>query len=156
MLLIDVCEALAAAGVRFAVAGGYAVALHGAVRGTVDVDIVLALDEPNYVAAEGALQSIGLRPRLPVSAREVFRFRREYIDNRNLVAWSFQDPNDPTRLVDIVLTFDAPQVPTEIIRLQGWSVPILTKAELIRMKEASGRPQDLEDVRALRSLGEPT
>lgn len=152
MLVIEVCDALASAGVRFAVTGGYAVALHGAVRGTVDLDVVLAHDEPTYVAAERALRSIGLVPRLPVSAEEVFRFRREYIENRNLVAWSFCDPNDPTRLVDVVLTFEQKRVPTKKVQLRGAIIPVLSRAALIRMKEASGRPQDLEDVAALRRL----
>ena len=39
--LSRVSKALDAAGVRYALVGGYAVALHGAVRGTVDIDIVL-------------------------------------------------------------------------------------------------------------------
>jgi hypothetical protein len=33
---------------------GYAVALHGAVMGAIDLDLVLALDRDNYRAAEAA------------------------------------------------------------------------------------------------------
>lgn len=152
MLILEVCDALGAAGVRFAVAGGYAVALHGAVRGTVDLDLVLSCDEASYVTAESTLASIGLVSRLPVSAREVFRFRREYIDNRNLIAWSFWDPNDPTRLVDLVLTFEGKRIPSKKVTFRGSTIPVLSKEALIRMKEASGRPQDLEDVAALRRI----
>lgn len=132
--------------------GGYGVALHGAVRGTVDLDLVLAYDEANYIAAASALESLGLRSRLPVLARDVFRFRREYVENRNLIAWSFVDERDPSRLVDIVLTFTEPEVPTTKKTVRGVRVPVLAKAALIEMKERSGRPQDLEDVRALKSI----
>lgn len=152
MLLLDVVRSLSDEGVRFAVAGGYAVALHGAVRGTVDLDLVLAAEESNYVAAERALEALGLSPRLPVTAREVFQFRQEYIAKRNLVAWSFCDPADPTRLVDIVITFGRRRIPTTFVTYQAVRIPVLSKAELIRMKEATGRPQDAEDVRALRRL----
>lgn len=152
MLLVEVVTALSAARVRFAVAGGYAVALHGAVRGTVDLDLVLALDEENYSAAEAALTGIGLSSRLPVSARDVFRFRREYVANRNLIAWSFYDARDPSRLVDIVITYEKRRLAVKRVHYRGTSIPLLSKRELIRMKEEAGRPQDLEDARALRSL----
>jgi len=95
MFLFRVCDALSAAGVPFAIAGGYAVALHGAVRGTVDVDLVIRLDESSFTRAEQALMTLGLQPRLPVTAAEVFRFREEYIRNRNLLAWSFVNPSNP-------------------------------------------------------------
>ena len=75
--------------VKYAVVGGYAVALHGAIRGTVDIDFVIQLDRSQFEAAEKALLSIGLQPRLPVTATDVFDFREEYIRNRNLIAWSF-------------------------------------------------------------------
>jgi len=152
VLILDVTRALDDAGVSFAVVGGYGVALHGAVRGTVDLDLVLAYDEANYIAAASALESLGLRSRLPVLARDVFRFRREYVENRNLIAWSFVDERDPSRLVDIVLTFTEPEVPTTKKTVRGVRVPVLAKAALIEMKERSGRPQDLEDVRALKSI----
>jgi len=152
MLLLDVCRALERASVRYAVAGGYAVALHGAVRGTVDLDIVLSHHEATYVKADAALRALGLVPRLPVAAKEVYNFRKEYVEHRSLVAWSFCDPGDPTRLVDVILTFDKSRISTKRVSYRGVSIPVLSKAELIRMKEASGRPQDLEDVRALRRL----
>ena len=40
-VLERICTALREAGVRYAVVGGYAVALHGAVRGTVDIDVAV-------------------------------------------------------------------------------------------------------------------
>ena len=78
MLLYRLTEAFQKRGVSFAVVGGMAVALHGAVRGTVDVDIILRLSQKNFEAAEKALKSMGLTPRLPVSAAEIFLFREEY------------------------------------------------------------------------------
>ena len=128
---------------EFAVAGGYAVALHGGVRGTIDLDLVVAHSEPSYVAAERALNGLGLRCHLPVGASEVFRFRQEYLDNRNLVAWSFVDPNDPTRLVDIVLTFARESLPTTPMSVAGETIPVLEKSALIAMKERAGRAQDM-------------
>lgn len=153
MLLFRLCDALDAAGVRHAIAGGYAVALHGAVRGTVDVDLVLCLREGDFVKAEQVLNGLGLRSRQPVSATEVFRFREEYIRNRNMLAWSFSNPSNPAEIVDILIAEDLSGRRTVKIRVQGRSLAVLSKKDLIEMKIRSGRPQDLEDVAALKRLG---
>jgi hypothetical protein len=118
----------------------------------VDIDLVIACNEKNYINAEKALFSIGLQPKLPVGAKEVFRFREEYIANRNLKAWSFYDPKDPTRLVDIIIVYKKKRLSTKNVTYQGINIAILSKGELIKMKRESGRPQDLEDIKALRKL----
>ena len=61
-----ICTALADAAVRYAVVGGHAVALHGAVRGTVDIDVALAWTRKSLADAETALTDLGLISRLPV------------------------------------------------------------------------------------------
>lgn len=149
MFIFEVVDALDKAGVRFAVAGGHAVALHGATRGTLDLDIVLAQSKENFAAAEKALASIGLTSRLPIDAAEVFAFRKEYIERRNLIAWNFLDAKDPSRLLDIVLTWDLKPAEVARMRAGGREIPVLAKSALIAMKKAAGRPQDLIDVEAL-------
>lgn len=144
--------ALASAGVRYAVVGGYAVALHGAVRGTVDVDFIVAWNARSLEAAAQALQSIGLVSRLPVSAAEVFRFRDEYIRNRNLIAWNFYNPKDLTEQVDIIITVDLKGKRVTTLQTPDGPVRVLSRRDLIAMKRASGRPQDLEDADALERL----
>ena len=152
MFLLEITKALAKENVQFAIAGGYAVALHGAVRGTIDVDLVLAFTEANYLGCEKALQAIGLVPKLPVTAQEVFQFRHEYITKRNLKAWSFYDPNNPTRLVDIVITFKKRKLTRKWVVVERQRIPILNKTDLIEMKRKAGRPQDVADVKALERL----
>ena len=152
MFLYAVVDAFRKAKVRFAIAGGYAVALHGAVRGTVDVDIVLRLSKRDFIAAEEALRGLGLIARLPISATQVFDFREEYIRNKNLVAWSFVNSGDPSQLVDIIITHDLTRLSTKNIKSGSRTLPVVAVADLIAMKKASGRPQDLEDVRALEEL----
>ena len=77
LILNKVCNALQEAGVRYAIVGGHAVALHGAVRGTVDIDIAIAWTRNMLERAESALTGIGLESRLPISAKDVFDFRDE-------------------------------------------------------------------------------
>ncbi len=152
MLLLRVAKALDRARVPYALVGGFAVALHGAVRGTVDVDIVIRLREADFRKTEKALNALGLQSRLPVTASEVFRFREEYIRNRNLVAWTFVNPSRPSEIVDVILTEDLAGMEIKKLTIEGQVVKVASIADLIRMKQGTGRPQDREDVKALRRL----
>ena len=152
MLLVRVATALDAAKVPYALVGGYAVALHGVVRGTVDIDLVLSFRLRHFSGADAAFRSIGLTPRLPVTAEEVFRFREEYVENRHLSAWTFVNEADPSEIVDVILTHDLAGLKTKRVLVQGRAIKIVAIDDLIRMKSEAGRPQDLEDVRALRTL----
>lgn len=152
LALTRICGALEQAGVRYAVVGGHAVALHGAVRGTVDIDIVLSWTQASLVNAERALTGIGLVSRLPIAADDILEFRDEYIQKRKLIAWNFYNPKDLSEQVDIVITYDLKGKRTKRIDLEDTSIRILSKADLIKMKRKSGRPQDKEDVMALERL----
>jgi len=147
-----VCSALTENSVRYALVGGYAVALHGAVRGTIDVDIALAWNLKSLQAAERALNGIALVSRLPITADDVFQFRDEYITNRNLIGWDFYNPDNLAEQVDIVINYDLKGRRRVTIDTVAGAVRILGLRDLIEMKKASGRPQDLEDVRALEKL----
>lgn len=152
MFLLRVTSALDEAGIAYALVGGCAVALHGAVRGTVDVDLVLRISRKQFVAFEKAMRSIGLVSRLPVTAAEVFQFRAEYIANRNLRAWSFVHPGTPSEIVDVIITHDLSSMKAQRIKVGKAWVRVLALSDLIRMKQEAGRPQDLADVAALQEL----
>ena len=140
------------AGVRYAVVGGHAVALHGAVRGTVDVDIALTWNKKALRITEQTLSDLGLVSRLPVSAEDVFLFRDEYIKNRNLIGWNFYNPDNLTEQVDVVINYDLKGKKLKRIETAASTINILNIRDLIKMKKASGRPQDIEDVKALEKL----
>ena len=152
MFIVRVIEALQRSKVPAAIVGGYAVALHGAVRGTVDLDLVLRLRRADFIAAEAAFRALGLVPRLPVTAAQVFDFRTEYIKNRNLVAWSFYNPVNPVESLDVIITHDLARMKVKKIAGGGGVLPVLALPDLIAMKRAAGRPQDLEDISALERL----
>ncbi len=104
------------------------------------------------MCCEAALVKAGLTPRLPVTAQDVFHFREEYINNRNMIAWSFYNPNNLLEIVDIIITEDAAAMKTVQKRAFGLSINVASIPELIAMKKKSARPQDLEDIKALETL----
>lgn len=152
MFIMKLAQALVQHDVNYALVGGFAVCLHGAIRGTVDIDLVIRLAEDEFLKAERAFLSLGLLPKLPVTAREVFQFRNEYIENRNLIAWSFYNPKNPLESVDVIITHDSNTFMVETFQAWGGQLKVASIPDLIAMKKVSGRPQDLADIEALERL----
>lgn len=153
MFILKVCAALEKAGVIYGIVGGYAVALHGVVRGTVDVDIAIQWNFKNLKKAEETLKSLGLVSLLPLDAHMIFQFREEYIKKRNLIAWNFYNPLNPTQQVDLLITYHLKSAKnTKQIKIGTDTLRILNLKDLVQMKLESGRPQDLEDAKALKII----
>lgn len=152
MFIKRVIQSLDKHKVHYALVGGYAVALHGVLRGTVDIDVAIGLQKGQFTAAEKAMVAIGLQSRLPVSAEDVFTFRDEYIRNRNLTAWSFYNSKNPLEVVNILITEDVRKLKTVEKKVDRLRIQVVSIADLIRMKTQSARPQDLEDIKSLEKL----
>lgn len=152
MFINKVCDALQKAKIPYAIVGGLAVALHGIPRGTFDIDFVIQWSLENLQKTENALKELGLVSKIPVNGKNVFDFREEYIKNRNLIAWNFYDPMNPIHDVDIIINYDLRGKTAKTIKMASGTVKILSRHDLIEMKRAAGRPQDLEDVKSLEKL----
>jgi hypothetical protein len=152
LLLEKVCKCLESNKIPYAIVGGFAVALHGAPRGTIDIDFIIRFEEACFVGVERALRSIGMESRLPVTGREVFQFRKEYIEKRNLIAWSFYNPRNPIEIIDIIITENLADCAVIEKKVAHSRVKVLSKKDLIKMKKKGGRPQDLVDVEVLERL----
>lgn len=87
--------------------------------------------------------------RLPVDAISIFKFRDEYIKNRNLLAWNFYNENDPAEQVDILINHDVSDFRSEKFRVGKLEFKVISKEDLIKMKKKSGRDKDLLDIKEL-------
>lgn len=152
MFILKICQALSDAKINYAIVGGYAVALHGAVRGTVDVDLLIQWQKQQLIAFEQCMSDLGLVSQLPIDAEQLFHFKDEYIKNRNLIAWNFYNPKDVTQQVDLIISTDLGTKTTTEKWVGNQVINILNKKDLINMKHQSGRPQDLEDIKSLKLL----
>ena len=94
-------KALNDTGVRYVVVGGLAVVLHGHARLTLDVGLVVDLDEEQARRAIGALVGMGLHPRVPVNPRDFAdrSVREGWIRDRGMQVFSMFDPSNPMRVV---------------------------------------------------------
>lgn len=123
--------------------------MHGAVRGTVDIDFIVNWTKKTLLRAEGVLNKSGLVSRLPIDANDVFEFRDEYINNRNLITWKFCHPLDLSKQVDIVISHDLKGMKIKSVTAGSTKIKILSIDNLIKMKSEAGREQDLADIKAL-------
>lgn len=157
MLFYQICDAFKQNKIPYAVVGGYALALHGIVRATIDIDFVLHLKLTDYEKAELCLKKLGLQSRIPVRAQDIIKMRKEYIKNRNLIAWSFVDFNNPTKQIDILINKDLKDIDIEYISFSGRKIPVASLKTLLKLKQEAGRPQDLVDIENIkRKLSEKT
>lgn len=138
--------------IAYAVAGALAASLHGVVRGSLDLDIVVKFEEENLQKIEECLEDLNYTSALPVSAAEMFNFHKSFIKKRNLLNWTFTNNNDTTKQVDIIITHDLKDMSYRKLKTKIGVVPLISKKDLINMKRAAARPQDLEDIKALEKL----
>ncbi len=153
-------QGLASVKARYIVVGGVAVVLHGHMRLTADVDLVLSLEPTNVNAALHALAKLGYRPRAPVDA---FAFadaatRKSWIEEKGMTVFSLWSPNHPTTDVDIFVQepFDFEDAFARALHVQLGEtiVTVASISDLIALKTVANRPKDQEDIRALRLIEE--
>ncbi|MCG9875521.1 MAG: hypothetical protein MH321_12130 [Leptospiraceae bacterium] len=152
MILARILPLFQDASIPYCVVGGYAVALHGAVRGTLDLDILTELTVDNFIRIEELLTSIGMKSLLPLNARNIFTNREQLINEKNLIAWNFIHLERKMDLLDILITEDIRNYKTVSVLSQWGDIPVIDLDGLIQLKSKTQRRQDLEDVQALTSL----
>jgi hypothetical protein len=145
-------------GVRYAVAGGVALVLHGVVRFTADLDLLVDLDRKNLERFLLVMQELGYRPRNPVHAADLLdpAKRQEWKREKSMQVFSFVDPAQPMSLIDVFLEepMPFPEISAAIVRMtaKGTTIPVVSVEHLKRLKRLAARPQDLADIEALESL----
>ncbi len=153
-----ILERLAERGGRFVVAGGLAVVLHGHPRLTVDLDLVVDLEPEAARRTVEALTSLGLRPLAPVDPLDFAdpSRRRAWIEEKGMRVFSFYDPHDPLRIVDLFVEppfdFEVLWSNARVMELGRVAVRVAAIPDLIRMKRQAGRAQDLDDIQRLAEI----
>jgi len=144
----DLLRAFNASAVKYLIIGGHALAVHLIPRMTKDLDLFIRSDEENAKAVFRALAQFGA----PLEGMSPADFSD---------GTTFQIGQEPER-IDILQRIDG------ITFDEAWSnriegaidgevrAPVISKEDLIRNKLASGRDQDLLDVKRLRAAEQAT
>ncbi|MDR9437539.1 MAG: nucleotidyl transferase AbiEii/AbiGii toxin family protein [Thiohalophilus sp.] len=151
-------KALNEADVQYVVVGGLATVLHGYARLTADIDLVINLDQKESEKALKVLLSIGLKSRLPVDPMQFAdeTIRESWINEKNMMVFSFYHPDNPMMAVDIFVRepfpFQGMKERAVLMDIGGESVPVCAINDLIAMKSNTGRAKDEEDIKYLQGL----
>jgi len=137
--VLRVCRLLNRHRVRYLLAGGVAANLHGSVRATRDVDILVPRDRRNMARLVLALGELpyGLARELDPD---------ELVGNPVTIVGD--DPRVDVLTVAWTVTFDAAYPRRVVRRIQGTRVPFLALSDLVASKQ-TGRATDLADIEVL-------
>jgi hypothetical protein len=140
---------LAAAGVDFLAIGGVAVAAQGYGRATKDLDIVYATNAANLERLGDVLVRLGARLR---GIRDDVPF---VPDARTLKHTSILTLDTPLGSIDLLVDpegsarYDEMRERALRVDLDGVTIRVVSVEDLLSMKRAAGRPQDIADIDAL-------
>lgn len=131
--------------VEFLLVGGYALAFHGAPRFTEDIDFMVLVSPGNADKLFAVLTEFGFGG--------AGITRDDFLESDQVI----QLGRAPHR-IDILtgisgVTWQEAWASRTQVDLDGLEIQVIGKAELIRNKQASGRPQDVADLARLRQSG---
>lgn len=137
-----VCAALNETGSKYLVIGGVACVLHGYVRATTDVDILIERTHHNAENVLAALAGVG------------FGFAREWTADEILKRPITVLGDDPA--IDIFTVawrtkYEDAEPRSSIVEVDGVDIPLIGLDDLIQTKQ-TGRPLDAADVEALEEI----
>jgi hypothetical protein len=149
----ELFAALARREVEYVTIGGIAVQAHGGQRLTQDLDIAIARSRSNVERLAGALLDLDARILGPEGRRS-----RSAPDAPLLASsdqWHLITTHGPLDVVTLPAhlgSFADMRARAHLVALGELSIPIAHRDDLIEMKRASGRPQDIADIELLESL----
>ncbi len=159
MKIAELLQSLSDEQIQYVLVGGLAVQLHGFLRATFDIDLVLAMNDENLARFIAVAKGYGLVPAIPVpieslaNASQIDQWHRE----KGMLAFSLRETQAGGSVVDVIVR---PEVPFEQLmnnavmgQLFGRRVPIASIDDLLVMKRSANRPKDLLDIAALEKIG---
>lgn len=137
----DLLHAFSESEVRFLVVGAHAVGVHGLPRATRDLDVWVEATRENAAAVFSALGRFGA-PTEQVTPADFERPGTIY------------QIGVPPRRIDLMTSiagvrFEDAWSRRASVTIEGMTIPVLGRNDLIANKKAAGRPQDLADVARL-------
>jgi hypothetical protein len=158
MFYEDVFRELNKKRVDYVVAGGVALVLHGVVRLTADLDLIVNLEEKNFLRFIKTIEALGYKPKIPVKTSEILdpSIRQKWIKEKNMKVLSFYNPALPIGLIDVLIhqPIRYKEIKRHSVKIKSGAlgIPVVSIEDLIRLKRISGRPQDITDIAMLKEI----
>ena len=158
MYYFEILEALHKKKVKYLIVGGLAVNLYGVPRVTQDIDLIISTKKSNIIKINEILKDLGYIPRLPVNPKDLTDSEKvkDWIENRNLKAFSFYHKKDNYKVIDILLVhplhFEESFKNKTVKKIENVEIFLASINDLIKTKEFSGRMQDTSDIKILKKI----
>lgn len=139
--------------VEYVTIGGIAVQAHGGQRLTQDLDIAIATSTDNFDRLASALVELDARVLGPEGERSIATPSASLLASGE--QWHLTTDHGALDVIVLpahVGTFEDVRARAHEAALGDAQVPIASRADLVKMKRASGRPQDIADAELLESL----
>jgi predicted nucleotidyltransferase len=153
----EILRVLAAHGVDFVVIGGIAVQTHGYIRATRDLDIIVRPDLLNLSRLGEAL--VDLEAELRFAGTLKLTDPHQLLRAPLIPVLTRSGPLDVVNVQHVAgppRSYDALRDAALEVEFSGFEVAVAGLSDLIRMKRAAGRDQDLTDIEALTRDAEST
>ena len=153
-----VFKALNKAKVKYVVAGGVAVVLHGYMRATADLDLIVFLEEENLRKFYEALKTVNYLPKVPVTQDQFSdpKKRENWKKTKGMIVFSFVYKDPPFQLIDMFVDEPIPfgelYKKKKNIKVEGVIIPLIGIDHLLKLKKKAGRDKDLNDIEQLNEI----
>lgn len=143
--------------VKYVLVGGIAVNLLGAMRSTVDLDILVDMSDENLRKIVAILIGQGYEPKQPVDPTKIAdkKTRESWVKEKHMRAFNFYR-EDELKEVDIVLespvSFEEAQKSAVAVKIDDLKLPVISVDNLIKMKKKTGRAIDNLDIEELTKI----
>jgi hypothetical protein len=156
--IIQLLTTLEEAQVAFVLVGGQAMQLHGSQRNTVDVDLVLKMDEANLERFIAVATQFSLQPIVPVSLGSLKNaaLLQQWYEEKGMIAFALREAVVGGMVIDVLVHCE---VPYEVLssraklgKLNNATIRFACIDDLLTMKKAANRDKDLIDIAFLERI----
>jgi len=144
--------------VKYLIAGGMAINLHGIPRFTKDLDILIDQSLKNLAALTKALDKLGFKPKVPVKTRVFLnpenwaRWKKE----KGMIALNFYNPKNPYEEIDLLIytpvSYEDAVKNRTSISIGSMKLNVVSLKDLMKMKKKAGREQDRADIKSIQKI----
>jgi len=158
MFYLELFQNLESQNIHYMLVDGLAMNLYGVPRSTMDVDIVLAMDQDNLRAFLDMAKQMDMQPVAPVSMEDLLDpvVRKSWVKDKNMIAFGLRPPDPSAPTVDVLI--DPPlDINVALKRMKSQNIGncrvyLASLEDLIILKEKTGRAQDRADIEHLKRL----
>jgi predicted nucleotidyltransferase len=156
--IINLLAALDEAQVAFVLVGGQAMQLHGSQRNTVDVDVVLQMDDANLERFITVAKRFSLKPIIPVSldALRNTQLIQQWYEEKGMLAFALREAVIGGMVIDVLVRCEVPYATlnerAKIGKLNGATIRFASVEDLLTMKRVANRDKDQTDIAFLERI----